>query len=101
MRLFGREKRRIELGNGTVVDKFDIKKDCIWCGRRLNKDYRYSEGHEFNGTIEELVKNYNADLNDYSYYTIDGCRRIFVEWHFHGRCANAEHGKVVAPIDDF
>jgi hypothetical protein len=87
------------LGNGTVVEKFDIEKDCAWCGRRLNKDYRYSEGREFDGTIEELVKNYK--INDYDIVTIGGRKIIGIMQNYHGRCANVMRGKIVAPIDDY
>lgn len=99
MHFFSREKKRIVLVSGKVVHQFDIHKDCGWCGRRLNKDYRYSAYFDFNGSEERLRRDYKAksELGDYVYINCS----LAVSWHFHGRCANELHGKVIAPIDDF
>lgn len=89
MRLFSREKRRIELQSGRVVERFDIEKDCAYCGERLHEGHRFSVYCEYDASMKDL----HAKLIEGPFL---GKGTNLIRFNFHGCCANKMYGREVA-----
>lgn len=80
-----------------VVDKFDIERDCGWCGERLHEGHRFSVYCEY----DESMKDFHAKLIQAKDIPVEAGLGLpretkLIVFNFHGRCANTMYGRQVA-----